>query len=644
MAVELGSAHGVITIDSRGVTTGTQQATSSLEKFTSGFGKFSSSVVKISGGIAAEIKLLQKAFEFGEAGANLDYTREKFNRMAAAMGTSGDELLAKLQEVTRGMVSNSELVESALNFMSLGLVKTEDQAVRLTKVAGALGMNMNQLVLTLTNQTTMRFDALGVAVDGFDDKVQALKRSGLDANAAFSEAFLQQAEEQIAKVGEVADSSVAPFKRLEVASKNLGDAIQTKLAGPLANAAEAAALLLDWNNRINQAYDEQLERVGASARTYDEYARAVLDAAVAAKKLNSNQRDVALQARAVEGTYGDLLTSVDGLTEAQWRAAKSDEELIQRYGDWSESMAIVQSATDEATASLEAQKMTLDEMNLFMKGELGNEISSFVEKQGDLRDKADAYKQTIDELTKKPYLTAEQRQQLEETKQKYAEIQEQIKANAEEHDRATKQILLNLLAQQLAESDAAAILPVLAEKWGLIDQATADAYGTIQYLIQQYKDGKITLSELVALMDNLKDKTVTVTVKGKVDPILNNVLSTQDSARTPTGGTQLTPRAIGGPVYAGRAYRWQESNSRLGEALLTMRNGTVLTSDQVDKLLTGGTQDMSAQVANLSRAVETLSGQPPVQINVSGTVRSDEDLEALAYRTSDLVVSRLRGR
>lgn len=325
------------------------------------------------------------------------------------------------------------------------------------------------------------------------------------------------------------------------------------------------------------------------------------------------------------------------MSEAEFKTSR-------RWGEYTDAVLAAMQATDDSTASLEAQKMTLDEMNLFMKGELGTEISSFVEKQGDLRDKAEAYKQTIDELTKKPYLTAEQRQQLEETKQKYAEIQEQIKANAEEHDRATKQILLNLLAQQLAESDAAAILPVLAEKWGLIDQATADAYGTIQYLIQQYKDGKITLSELLALMDNLKDKTVTVTVKGKVDPILNNVLSTQDSARTPTGGTVLTPRAIGGPVYAGRAYRWQESNSRLGEALLTMRNGTVLTSDQVDKLLTGGTQDMSAQVANLSRAVETLSGQPPVQVNVSGTVRSDEDLEALAYRTSDLVVSRLRGR
>ena len=53
----------------------------------------------------------------------------------------------------------------------------------------------------------MRFDALGISVDGFDEKVKALEETGLSASEAFNEAFLQQAEEQIKKVGDVANTS-----------------------------------------------------------------------------------------------------------------------------------------------------------------------------------------------------------------------------------------------------------------------------------------------------------------------------------------------------------------------------------------------------------------------------------------------------
>ena len=78
---------------------------------------------------------------------------------------------------------------------------------------------MNQLVLTLTNQTTMRFDALGVSVADFDEKVKALEESGLSAQDAFTEAFLQQAEEQIEKVGSAADTTMGNFMQLEAAVK-----------------------------------------------------------------------------------------------------------------------------------------------------------------------------------------------------------------------------------------------------------------------------------------------------------------------------------------------------------------------------------------------------------------------------------------
>lgn len=205
---------------------------------------------------------LQKVYDAAKEGADLLYAEQRFDSLATSIGTVSDALMVDLREASRGLVSDAELVSSAADFMALGLANSHDEVVRLTKVAGALGMNMNQLVLTLTNQTTMRFDALGVSVAGFDDKVKALEESGMSASDAFAEAFLQQAEEQIERVGERADSAAASFDRLEAAQKNYSDTIKKSLT-PLGQFyAETQtltltndALRLQWLDLRTQAKD-----------------------------------------------------------------------------------------------------------------------------------------------------------------------------------------------------------------------------------------------------------------------------------------------------------------------------------------------------------------------------------------------------
>ncbi len=192
-----------------------------------------SSLIKTAGIVAAGLAGVKAAFdkvyEAAREGADLEYSATRFDNLATSIGTVSDALLTDLRDATSGMVSDSELMASAADFMGLGLAKTHDEVVRLATVSGALGMNMNQLVLTLTNQTTMRFDALGVSVDGFKEKVKALEDAGMSASEAFTEAFLQQAEEQIEKVGSKADSSASSFDKLEAAQKNYSDAIKQSI-------------------------------------------------------------------------------------------------------------------------------------------------------------------------------------------------------------------------------------------------------------------------------------------------------------------------------------------------------------------------------------------------------------------------------
>jgi len=195
--------------------------------------------------IGGAVGAFKKAMDFGKEGAQLEYASLKFERLADSAGTTADILLNDLKEATKGTRSEMELMAGAGDFMALGLAKSHDEVVRLTRVAGALGMNMNQLVLTLTNQTTKRFDALGVSVDGFEEKVKALEATGMSADKAFTEAFLQQAEEQITKVGDAADTTMGTFQKLDAATKDLGDNLKKNLADLFINDIKSVRTNID---------------------------------------------------------------------------------------------------------------------------------------------------------------------------------------------------------------------------------------------------------------------------------------------------------------------------------------------------------------------------------------------------------------
>ncbi|MCK9341520.1 MAG: hypothetical protein M0P37_07200, partial [Synergistaceae bacterium] len=208
--------------DISGVKDAGEKGGTAVQGFGDSLGGMMSKAALVAGAVAGVGLAMKEVYETAKEGAELEYARTRFDNLAASIGTVSDSLLTDLKDATSGMMSDAELVAGAADFMALGLAKSHDEVVRLTSVAGALGMNMNQLVLTLTNQTTMRFDALGVSVDGFDAKVKALEASGLSASEAFSEAFLQQAEEQIERVGEKSETSAGQVQIMESAFKNLG--------------------------------------------------------------------------------------------------------------------------------------------------------------------------------------------------------------------------------------------------------------------------------------------------------------------------------------------------------------------------------------------------------------------------------------
>lgn len=248
-----------------------KNATKQTKKSDDSFKTLAQTAAKVTAAYFAVRKGAEFAYKTISEGADLEYAQTRFENLTASIGTTSNALLTDLRNATKGTRSDFELMASGADFMALGLAKSHDEAVRLTKVAGALGMNMNQLVLTLTNKTTMRFDALGVSVDGFKEKVKALEAAGLDADAAFKEAFLQQAEGQIARVGDRAETSAGQMDKLRASFANLVDGIKVALAR-------------DALPVVNEVTSE-LTRAGAGQQLFNKTTAAAKELGIEYKKL-----------------------------------------------------------------------------------------------------------------------------------------------------------------------------------------------------------------------------------------------------------------------------------------------------------------------------------------------------------------------
>lgn len=164
-----------------------------------------------------------KAYSVLREGAALTTTQQRFEKLAGSINTTADSLLGKLRAATKGMISDMSLMESASGIVSLRLAENEDQVIRLATVVGTLGWDMQQVILTFANLSTMRLDALGLSVEEVKNKQHELMQQGMTEAQAFKEAVIQAGEARL-EVGGVSETEEA-FKKAESAATNFKNAL-----------------------------------------------------------------------------------------------------------------------------------------------------------------------------------------------------------------------------------------------------------------------------------------------------------------------------------------------------------------------------------------------------------------------------------
>lgn len=614
--------------DVKGVGDAGTQAKGGVEGFTQGLSSLLGKAALVAGVAVGVSRAIKGVYEAAKEGAELEYSRARFDNLARSIGTVSDALMGDLRTATRGTVSDAELVASAGDLMALGLAKSHDEVVRLTSVAGALGMNMNQLVLALTNQTTARFDQLGVSVDGFDAKVKKLKETGLSASDAFKEAFLQQAEEQIEKVGNRADSAAGSFDKLKAATTNLSDSLKRELAPIIAPIAEGLAELInnlapvddsrmpEFINKLTTA----MKNGAINGDQYEEMLRNVHNGFISIpdgisqvnQALDEHRQKVALANDANQAQIVSLFNATTSwsefkqeaeaagldlgwITEEIYNAQKAEDALAE---DTAKAAIEAKMAAGDYEGLASALGITTDEAKLLTK-EWQEHEKMLAQLEG-VKSLEGNYKGIIDLAYKYTDILADITEQ--ETimannpigSKKYEEAKGKVEALKGSMADLANRVTLDMFQATIAIGGVTAAelsaYMQMAVDMGVMSkegaQAAIDAYGKAIETINGYKidekTGNVSVDAVSAFATldllqqyQLLDKEQRVFVKtyystsGGYDPYENY-----------TGpGT-----AVGGSVNAGNPYTWQEYGYR-GEVFVPSADGFVLSRADAERAL-----------------------------------------------------------
>lgn len=280
-----------------------------------------------------------------EEGAALQLAQDRFDNLAASIGTTADALTGELAAATQGMLSNAQIVSSATDIISLGLGDTSEEVVRLGNLVGQLGWDMQVLTLTLANDSTMRLDSLGLSVSSVTARMEELKASGMAAGDAFDLAVIEAGEQKLELLGSAADSSAGKIQVLKAQWEDATNAFKAEFAASVVDQLEAVTGAIQDNGPAFQAGMGELGRKAGDVMG----AAMNVAASVGLESLNKQIAEtVGISHRELQTLYNEIADQ-EGM--GIWLSAEEDLRLAQLVNErLVEENGLVLSLTDSYRA------------------------------------------------------------------------------------------------------------------------------------------------------------------------------------------------------------------------------------------------------------------------------------------------------
>lgn len=176
-------------------------------------------------------------------GRELYETGQEVNRARALFGSFSDvvgnqaSMMDRLRTVTRGAVSDLDLMNGANSLMSMKIATSADDLEHLTSIAATfsqamgtdVGGALEQISMIIANQSYLRLDSLGIGSGEVRALADQYKAAGMEAQEAFTQAFLTVADNMMPQMSEIADASISQLDRIGASFKNTMDDVGSRI-------------------------------------------------------------------------------------------------------------------------------------------------------------------------------------------------------------------------------------------------------------------------------------------------------------------------------------------------------------------------------------------------------------------------------
>lgn len=306
-------------------------------------------------GAAGAVGLLASGLKFAISEASeAERVSAKLNAVLAstkgAAGLSADQLnamadsLSALNAVDDEAIVNSEAL--MLTFTKIGKDVFPNAMQAAIDMSAVMGTDLQSSVMMLgkalndpvQGMTALRRAGVSYTKDQ-QEVIKALQESG-DLMGA-QKLVLQELNTEFGGAGaKMADTYAGKMQKLNIAVGNLAESIGTKVlpgvtafVEKLGDGIGVLELLVTWQDRVNAAAEEQTTNLLENAKSYDEYAKGIIEVGIATGQLDTSFRaafdDQDKLKRGQEGLniYLDEAAQKMGLlTEAEWENTKSMED------------------------------------------------------------------------------------------------------------------------------------------------------------------------------------------------------------------------------------------------------------------------------------------------------------------------------
>jgi len=464
--------------------------------------------------IGADTSKLQKGL--GTAQSELKKTKASADTLKGGMDSVGKSASLRFTELASavGLAKQAFQVVSAVVKETVGEFTTYAKTVEdMARVTGSSAEEVSRLIQVS--------DDLQISTASLEQAMAGAVRKGIDPSvdsiASLSDQYLalapglKRSQFLVEKFGR---SGLEMAKLMEQG----GDKIRE-----MGEAVDDSLIITDEAIEANQRYMKAMDDLGD---------------AIQGAKIKMGGWLAKLVATNIEIVTGQTkLLSLWQLIQRIRYGYKGTTEATWEWSDVLHTMVpIAEKATLEAQALADANEessVSMDKLKTVMAGAVGKEYRDYYNTMADITEETDDLKTKIGELEGKRWLTSEQKQELQDYKDRLSELGERATNASLEHRKAMASIVYDMqytkaMADGTIDEIEYKTLSDFAGAMGLIDDATLDTYYAIEkmneaiggskekaelldeamgMLTLSLADGRLEAEELERILDYLNGKT-----------------------------------------------------------------------------------------------------------------------------------------